>query len=180
MTTPFLPRLQRDERGVSAIEFAMIAPFVLLFYFALIDVFQLVDADRRLTSTASTIGDLVAQESVVGDSDLTDVFAASRAIMEPFDTTDLKMRVSSIRMDADGNVEVSWSKGENYAPLSCGSSVAMPDGVLTPGDSVILAEVVYDYRPKVGAFLSGVHQVTDEFYLRPRRSLEVTYSPPIC
>ncbi len=180
MTFRFIPRLSRDTRGVSAVEFAMIAPLIILFYFALVDVSMLIQADRRLTTTASTVGDLVAQDNATNDSDMDDIFAAAKAVMEPFDATLVKMRVSSLRMDASGDIEVTWSKAWNDSPLSCGSSYTVPDGVLTPGESVILSQVELEYTPKIGKFLSGSKQLQDHFYLRPRRSLEVTYTPPMC
>jgi hypothetical protein len=52
--------------------------------------------------------------------------------------------------------------------------------VLSPNQSVILAEVFYTYEPPLGHFLTGDIELTDTFYLRPRRSVEVKLEPAQC
>ena len=47
--------LASDERGVSAVEFAMLLPLMLTLYLGAVEVSQGVGADRKATLTARTI-----------------------------------------------------------------------------------------------------------------------------
>ena len=66
-----LRRLIGDERGVSAVEFAMLLPLMLTLYLGAVEVSQGIGADRKVTLTARTIADLVSQVSSIGNSDMT-------------------------------------------------------------------------------------------------------------
>ena len=49
-------RLIGDERGVSAVEFAMLLPLMLTLYLGAVEVSQGIGADRKVTLTARTVG----------------------------------------------------------------------------------------------------------------------------
>ena len=50
-----------DERGVSAVEFAMLLPLMLTLYLGAVEISQGIGADRKVTLTARTVADLVSQ-----------------------------------------------------------------------------------------------------------------------
>jgi len=170
----FARRLWRDCGGVSAVEFALIAPVMITILFGSAEISLALIADRKVTQTASTVADLVAQDDIITADEMTDIFTASSAIMQPYDTAPLQMRVSSIVMAADSSVTVDWSEGQNMAPRKSGSNVTAPSGLLQPNTSIIMAEVSYDYTPALGDFLKAPIGMGDTFYLRPRRALKVT------
>lgn len=174
MLRKFHARLIRDERGVSAVEFALIAPIMVLFLFGSADLSLMLTADRKVTQTASTVADLVAQDDVISSSEMDDIFTASKAIMEPYDTSTLKMRVTSVVMDGAGKVTVAWSQGKNMSPRAKGSAISVPSGLLQKNTSVIFSEVKYAYKSAIGSALNTDINMQDKFYLRPRRSKEVT------
>ena len=105
-----LKRLGRDRRGVSAVEFALIAPAMIAFYFGLAEITQALLAERRTGHAASAIGDLVAQSSTVSNADLTDIFQVATTIMQPYPTESLKIRVTSVKANAAGATSVAWSR----------------------------------------------------------------------
>src|SRR4249920_1346283 len=88
--------LASDERGVSAVEFAMLLPLMLTLYLGAVEVSQGIGADRKVTLTARTICDLVSQVSSIGNSDMTNALNASAAVMAPFPTGNLKVTVTSV------------------------------------------------------------------------------------
>ena len=57
--------IRDDDDGISAIEFALVAPFLALLYFGCIELSLMMQTDRRVTSAASTMGDLVARAAVM-------------------------------------------------------------------------------------------------------------------
>src|SRR3990167_7599340 len=98
----FLRRLGRDRRGVSAVEFALIAPAMVASYFGMAEITQALLAERKAAHAASAIGDLVSQSSSVSTADITDIFSIASTIMQPYTTTTPKMRVSSVTADSGG------------------------------------------------------------------------------
>ncbi len=170
----FWKAIKKDNRGVSAVEFALIAPVMIVILFGVIELSLMLTADRKVTRATSAIADLVAQDDIITASEMTDIFIASGAIMQPYDTTGLKMRVSSVVMAANGSVAVDWSQGKQMTPRAAGSKVSVPSGLLQPNTSIIMAEVNYNYTSSLGTFLSAPILFKDTFYLRPRRTAKVT------
>lgn len=175
-----LARFARDARGVSAVEFAFIAPLMFMFYFATVEISMMLTIDRKVTNVASALGDLTAQDDLVDADEIDAIFAAARAIMDPTDSSAMEMRLTSVRMALDGDVEVGWSRARNMAPYGCSATVSVPAGLLSPGQSVIMAEVRFEYLSPVAEFLTHAYELSDTFYMRPRRSLEVEFNPDPC
>jgi Flp pilus assembly protein TadG len=170
----FLARLRRDHRGVSAVEFALIAPALIAFYFGLAEFTQAMMAERRASHVAASMGDLVAQSTQISDSTITDIFSIGTTIMSPFPTTSLKMRLSSVTANSSGTPKVDWSNGTGgLAALGTGATVTLPSGLVTAGQSVVMSEVTYVYDSPVDKFIPGTITFTKKFYLRPRKSDQV-------
>lgn len=169
-----------DRRGTATIEFAFIAPILILFYFAVVELSLLLEASRKVSTTTSVIGDLVAQTDETTPQELNAILDAADAVMQPLSVAGMEIRVTSARMDLDGDIEVTWSVARNTSAHACGAALAPPEQVLTPGQSVIIAEVAYDYHPPIGELVTGDVRLEDVFYLRPRRSLEVKVDPEQC
>lgn len=166
-------RFAGDRRGVAAVEFALLLPLMIAMYFGALEITDALTANRRVTLATQTVGDLVAQSAVITDHDMTDIFAATAAVMAPFDASNLKMRVTSVVADSNNNTKVAWSDGYNMAARNKNSTVRLPAGLTTGGDSVIYAEVKFTYTSLLGKYFTSPFVFTDEAYLRPRRSLQV-------
>ena len=166
--------LHRDEDGISAIEFALVAPFLALLYFGCIELSLMMQTDRRVTSAASTMGDLVARAAVMSDGDIADVFQASRMIFEPSPIENARLRVSSL-VESGGTISVAWSDAnENWEPHAPGTTMTVPANLVPAGGSVIFAEVEYDYTSDIGYVIDNTRILSDEFYLRPRRVNQIS------
>ncbi len=163
----------RDERGVSAVEFALILPIMITMYIGAVEFSHALTVDRRVTSVASAAADLVAQAEEVSDAELTDIFLASTTVMMPYSATPISIVLSSVVADENNVTTVAWSSAHNGAARAEGSAFTVPAGLTQPFSSVIVAEVSYLYNPPVGEFLSSGVTLTDTFFLRPRRSLTV-------
>lgn len=158
-----------NEKGISAVEFALIAPFMALLFFGAIELSFLMRADRRVTSTAASLGDLTTRLAAVTDTDMVEMFQAARVMMSPLDANASRMRLTSIVADSNGNTTVGWSDAYNMTPLTPGAPISVPAGIVSANGSVVLSEVEYDYTSTIGYFLSTDKTLTDRFYLRPRR-----------
>lgn len=172
--TRFLKKLACRQDGVSAVEFALIAPIMLLFYVGVVEVSLALGVDRKVTSAASALADLVAQDDVITDDEMEQILDAGPAIVAPNPAAPLQIRISSVTMDLDGDAEVDWSDARGMAPLAEGTQFTPPSGILTPGRSVIMVEVSYLYESAFAEIGAGRFNIEETFYLRPRRSLVVS------
>lgn len=160
-------RLARDRRGVSAVEFALVLPVLLVLYLGGVELSHAISVDRKVTSVASAVGDLVAQASVIDDDEIDHIFKAATAILAPYTVAPLKMVVSSVEVTAQGD-RVLWSDGYHAGARATGSSVTLPPGVRIEGTTLIMAEVDYSYTPTLGQIFTDSIELSDTFYLRPR------------
>lgn len=163
-----LTRLRKNKDGISAVEFALVAPLLLLLFFGSIELSQMMQMDRKVTASTSTLGDLVARAAVVDDDDMDDIFAATALIFAPSPMTNARLRVSSI-INNGGTPEVQWSSAQGFTPHPQGTTLTVPNGLIPAGGSVIFAEIEYDYSSTIGYFLKNDRVLKDKFYLRPRR-----------
>jgi len=165
----------RDSRGVSAVEFAFIAPVMILFYFGMCELTQAMIAQRRLSHIAASIGDVVARDTQLTDARRTDIFKVGGVLMAPFPTSTLRMCIVSIASDAAGKDKVVWSETSN-SPTDCPAANAtldIPTSVLPANGSVIMSKASYDYVPSFKLISSAGVTFRRTFYLRPRLSDQV-------
>ena len=174
-----LKRFSGDPRGVAAVEFALIAPVMILLYCGMAELTMAMMAERQAAHSASVVGDLVAQSTRVSGSQMTDMFNVGVAILKPFPAATLRMRVSSVKADANGVPRVVWSQGYGLGALAAnGTPSGFPANLLAAGDSVIQADVSYTYTSPIQQVIPNPITYADSFYLKPRRSPEVAWAGP--
>ena len=164
-----IKRLRGDRRGVSAVEFALLAPIMIAFYFGLCEFCQAFMAQQRMGHTSATVADLVTQTEGVTRADINDIFSVGELIMAPFPADALRQRITSLTMDNRGRVKVDWSLGDGMDPLGDGERVTIPSGLITEGESVVMTEVEYDFDSPVDFVLPQATEFSNTYYLRPRR-----------
>ena len=163
-------RFRHDVRGVSALEFALIAPIMVAMYLGAAEMTMAMTADRKVTGAATAIADLVAQDDFITNAELADIYAAGDAIMFPNDASGLSIRITSIRMDIDSEIFVDWSEGRGLPPLDTDSLPPLPGGLLAPMNSIIMVEATYPFQGPFPEESGPLMTLSDTAYLRPRRS----------
>lgn len=106
-----------DRRGVAAVEFALILPFMLLLYVGVVEITQYVAADRKAAIFARTLSDLTAQPTIdavttsptaslaiFDDASRSNVFGFSASILFPFAPTNAAMRITQFAIDNNSGV----------------------------------------------------------------------------
>ncbi len=169
-----LRRLARDERGVSAVEFAMLLPLMVTLYLGSVEVSQGIAADRKVTMTARAIADLVSQVSTINNSGMTSTLAAASAIFYPYDVTKGTVTVSLVTIDANSKATITWSDSLNGTARAKGSTVTLPSALLIPNTSLVWGEATYNYKPVIGYVVTGTLNLKDQIYMRPRLSDTIT------
>ena len=163
----------KQKSGVSSVEFALIAPLMITIFLGLVELSDGLTATRKVASATSTAADLIGRTKTASNSDIADVFSATRAILEPYDTSSVVVRISSVIVNLDASTSVGWSDALNTTALTEGDTYVLPSGVGFPGGSVIVTEVAYTHMGIIGHILGSPRTYSDIFFVQPRRSLQV-------
>lgn len=185
-------RLARNVKGVAAVEFAMIAPIMFTLFVGSVEFSQAITVDRRVTQAASSTADLIARAPSQGlttaqvDRDLTII----KQLMSPYDATELTVNIVSVKaMAVPGNPNaliyiVDWSrdsKGGTPYPRNSPAPFGMPQNLLVAGESVIVGQAIYNYKPMIlSYFISEAFTMEEKFYLKPRNASCVHLLPINC
>jgi Flp pilus assembly protein TadG len=182
-------RFAGDERGASLIEFAMLVPLMLTLFVGALEISQAVAVDRKVSIAARSVADLTAQVTEVVDADLTNIFKAAEQVAYPFKAEKLKIKISSVKIDADKVAKIVWGEGSGTgvtkrAPGDVVTAL-VPLGIRIPNTTVIWGEVEYTYSPIISGNdkdwfwkLAGDKSLTDQIFMRPRLS-DCVKRPPL-
>ena len=162
-----LRRFGSDLSGASAVEFAIIAPVLILIYFGLAEFCQAYMAQRRMGHSTSQVADIVAQYQTVDADLIDDTFAIGGLVLAPFSDATLSLRVTAITRDNNGVARVTWSRGKGSLAKRSGV-VAVPAGLIENGESIIMSEGAYSYTSTLGQVLPGTRTFNHTYWLRPR------------
>ena len=69
-----------------------------------------VTLNRKVQQVGATVNDLVTQSSSISKTELDGIFAISAAILEPYSNKPLRIRISSVDIDANGVAKVECSR----------------------------------------------------------------------
>jgi Flp pilus assembly protein TadG len=153
-------RFVRDERGVAAVEFAYIAPILLVMLMATFELSRAVSIDRRLNSVSAMASELVAREEQVNADDLKNIYLSLDHVLKPYNDNSLVVRLTQVRTDNNGATKIEWSREIDHA-----GNVTEPGGnqqcqnyqldaeLKQNGSRIVVAEVGYNYQPVFGNFI---------------------------
>jgi len=171
-------RFAGDRRGVSAVEFALVAPIMIGLYFGVVEVSDGVSASRKVSLTAATLANLTAQVSTITSADMSNILDASSAVIAPYDPSKLKITVTCISIDSTKKATAKWSVTRNGGAANTGT-MTLPAALAVASTQLILAQVSYAYTPTVGYNITGTVNLSDKMYMSPRLTAP-TYGTAAC
>lgn len=177
-----LRKFVRARKGVAAIEFALIAPVLLLLYFGTVDLANWYMTHRRLVLAGSTMADLTTQSAgTVTVGNLNDYWNEVGSIIPPMRDTDVNLTMRNFRKDGN-SARRQWS----YSQGSCGGTptaeqlAAIAASEMTEGNDILVAELCATVAPIVlQAFKFGSINLNYQISMRPRlgKTLDCTDCP---
>jgi Flp pilus assembly protein TadG len=172
-----ISKIARDQRGVSAVEFALLAPMMIGLYLGVVEISQGVSADRKVSLVSAALANLTAQSTTLSTTDMTNILDASSAIISPYSASLLKMTVTCLKIDANKTVTVKWSVTRNGTANT--GTMTIPAALAVANTQLIFAQASYAYTPTVGYTISGTLTLSDQMYMSPRIT-SPTYNSIAC
>lgn len=185
-------RLRRDSGAVSAVEFALLLPLLLVLYIGGAETGQAIAVYRKVALTSYTLADLVSQYTGVCTTSnsnsaqiasLPDIMSISSSVMLPYAASGAQMVVAGIS-NKSGSNNVDWSYGLNATSWT--TNAAPPTGATVAssiipnnGDQVIVAQTTYTYTSSFSAVMKdlwGSPSITlsSVSFIRPRLQQKIT------
>lgn len=155
-----------DRRGVSAVEFALLAPLMITLYVGCAEVSDAVGADRKVSLTAAALTNLSSQVTIISTTDMTNILDASSAIISPYSASQLQITLSCINIDASKNATVKWSVTRGGTLRS--GTITVPSALAVANSQLLFGEASYQYKPTVGYTVTGTLNLSDHMYMSPR------------
>jgi Flp pilus assembly protein TadG len=181
-----LSRLQRflsDRKGVAAIEFAMIAPTLILLYFGTVDLANWYITHRRLVVAGSSMADLTTQSpGQVTKAELAQFWTGVGQIIAPLPLSDVRMTLRSFRKNGS-SVQQQWTYSASNG--TCGSApnvaalTAMGANEMTDGNDILVAAVCSTATP-MGLRIFGFTSFPMQYQISMRPRTPKTLDCPTC
>ena len=162
-----------DRRGISAVEFSIMAPLMLTLCLGSFEATQGIALSRKVTLTTHTLADLASQYTDITNADMANILAAGAAIVAPYPNAGMSEVVSEIAINAQGVATVVWSDTLNGTALTVGASVSVPSSLAVPNTYLVLAQVQYSYNPTYGYVMTGTLTLHDQIFMQPRQSSSI-------
>ncbi len=162
-----------DSGGVSAVEFAIILPFMLTLYLGGAELGDGLAIQFKATLAARTVADLVSQYESVDATTMSEILGAAATVVTPYSANNMAVTVSEITTtNGNGTATVTWSCTLNGAKRAIGAPYTLPTALQTlpAGTSLILGEVTYPYTPSMGYVLTGTINIYEDTLFFPRMS----------
>lgn len=167
-------RFARDARAVSAVEFALVLPFMMTLFLGGVQISDAVAVGRKVTLASRAVADLTTQYVTITNAQMSQILNASASVMAPYSTANLVIVLSEVSVNASGQASVTWSQSLNGTALTVGQAVTLPTGMAQPSTSVIWGQASYNYTPIYGNILTGPFTISDQIFMMPRLSATVT------
>lgn len=177
-----LRRFARDRRGVGAVEFALLFPILLVAYLSAFELTVAFSVAKRATSSASTVADLLTQQSETNKAYLVTMGDVAKSIFVPYSTTGLSLKLTGIKIDDAGAAKVAWSwKNDGTRPYAVDSSVTLPEAMATPGTFLVRSELAIPHRlllflPDFSGSNLTTLNIAREYFYRKRSSDDIKCS----
>ncbi|WP_316858823.1 TadE/TadG family type IV pilus assembly protein [uncultured Cohaesibacter sp.] len=153
-----LADFSRDERGVSAIEFAIVIPVMCLLAVGSWEVTKAVLTKRKTAHLATSIANLASQDDYITVSDQATFEDIAEKILFPYNGFTHRIGIMGVEVDSDGDLNVSCQFGDAEI-----DSNTIPEGLRVANTYYVLSAVEVEFKAlnKDVSFLGSKIGLTD-------------------
>lgn len=172
----------RDRKGTGAIEFAIIAPLLIMAYIGCFEISVGFNIARKVSRASSTVADVLTQMPSVDKASLDGMKAVTQSVMSPFEIGEYTLKMTGIKMTAPGLGEVAWSYDQaGAAPYKAGSTVKMPSDISAVNTFIVRSELVVPHEillfaPGLSKSTVNSIDISKTAYFRQRVGTEIKCS----
>jgi Flp pilus assembly protein TadG len=192
-----LRRFAGNRDGVSAVEFAIILPFMLTLYIGGAEVGDGMAIQFKATLAARTVADLTSQcgdataggvycdtanGQAIDNSSMSEILGAASQVVSPYSAANMTVTVSELKvLNGSSSGKVVWSAASSGSGRTINSTYALPTALQSLPNNpngyyyVIFGEVTYPYTPSMGYVLTGTINIYQNSIFFPRVSNCVIY-----
>ncbi len=171
-------QLLPDRRGVASLELALTAPVMLIMFFGVVEVTQLIRVSNKLTLASQAIENIVAGQGTATVLSVTNAYQAGQLVMAPFNspTTPLVATIANVTFDGSGNAsQLTWQVDlGGAAAMPVATACTLASGLGLANDSVIVVQVGYSYSAVTHYILPSSYALSHVAYGRPRNVATIT------
>lgn len=185
-----LRRFIADRRGVGAIEFAIVAPLLIMTYIGAFEVTVGVTVARKVARASSNVSDLLTRSETTNKATLTAMKEVTRAVVAPFKQEYYVLKMTGVAVDAAGNATVAWSRQwsrvrgtaseSESTPYTNGTAVTLPSNVESKDSFIVRTEFEMKHPILLMApnLSSRLNEITlgKTSYFRARQGKKITCS----
>lgn len=186
-----LAAFRRDRRGVAAIEFAFVAPLLLVLYFVTMEVTQAIETNKKVSRIGSMVADLMTQQSQETTKSVVEpIMEIGEAILQPYSRTRPVIEITGIEITKEETPRaiVKWSRkmvnGAFVSGPAKNTETAIPLELKIADTFLVRVSAQLGYLPVVawtaqqrtGLGLLGAFDnisMDEVYYLRPRMSKNI-------
>lgn len=176
-----LPPLWRDNRGIAAIEFALLVPILIIVLAAVVDFGQAFAANRKVNQISYKIADVISQSGEWQSSEVSTILTGAKSIILPFETSGLKIVLTVVDVDKSGKETVAWSRASGATAYVAGraSPITIPAEIKEKDMQFVAVEVTYSLSTPFTSLFESVtgrnsYSFDESYILYPRTGTEIS------
>ncbi|PDT35235.1 MULTISPECIES: TadE/TadG family type IV pilus assembly protein [Sinorhizobium] len=142
-----LSRLSHDRRGVGGVEFALVAPLLIMAYIGAFELSVGLNVVRKVARASSTVADLVSQGSSVDTDFLDSMNNVAESVLAPYAGTDYTLKITGIQVNGTTTGTVLWSRDQDGGtPYPANSTTTVPSDLEAVNAFVVRTELVVPHE----------------------------------
>jgi len=157
-------KYRRDEDGIAAIEFAIIAPIMIGMYFGLAEIASAISVDRLISHGTNVAGDMATQQPEIRDVDIEEVVSAASNVS--MDIESFILPAAGEAPESRGRIRVN-NTGSGFTNFD---ATTLDTKILNERSGVVVTRTAYKYTPLQLRYLNTDITLSETFLLKPRRS----------